>query len=43
MEGALQVAPGSPLLTAKLVSANRPSIRRLAAALEIILGANCVL
>jgi len=38
---ALRVALGSPLLTAKLIAANRRAMQRLTPALEIILGANC--
>ena len=38
---ALKVALGSPLLTAKLVAANRRAIRGLRRALEIVLGAAC--
>jgi hypothetical protein len=38
---ALRVALGSPLLTAKLIAANRRAMQRLTPALEIILGADC--
>ena len=38
---ALRVALGAPLLTAKLVAANRRAMQNLTPALEIILGADC--
>lgn len=38
---ALRVALGPPLLTARLIAANRRAIQKLTPALEIILGADC--
>ncbi len=38
---ALRIALGSPLLTVKLIAANRRAMRHLAKALELILPANC--
>ncbi len=38
---ALKVALGSPLLTAKLIGANRRAIRKLTPALEVLLASDC--
>lgn len=38
---ALRVALGSPLLTARLIAANRRAMQKLTPALEFILGADC--
>lgn len=38
---ALEVALGSPLLTAKLIAANRRAIRKLTPALEVLLASDC--
>ena len=38
---ALEIALGSPLLTARLIAANRRAIQKLTPALEIVLGADC--
>ncbi len=38
---ALEIALGSPLLTARLIAANRRAIQKLTPALEIVLGSDC--